>query len=84
MPVMDGCEAARRIRQSECERGLARTPLIALTANVMLDQKRTYAEIGFDAVVAKPIVLAELAQAMFHLLGDTEAEAEELQQRASA
>src|SRR6202012_4024117 len=35
MPVMDGVTATSLIREREAERGLPRTPIIALTANAM-------------------------------------------------
>ncbi len=56
MPVMDGVAAARAIRRIEGERKRPRTPIIALTANVM---QRAGAGLpvaaGLDAHVAKPI-----------------------------
>ncbi len=39
MPGSDGIEAARRIRAAEADRGARRTPIIALTANA-LDEER--------------------------------------------
>ena len=55
MPGMDGMEAAREIRRLEAERGRARTPIIAVTANAMKDQVETYMAVGMDGHVAKPI-----------------------------
>ncbi len=53
MPVMDGVTAVRKLR---AEPGLNRkTPVIALTANVMKDQKAEYAEAGMSDVLSKPI-----------------------------
>jgi signal transduction histidine kinase/CheY-like chemotaxis protein len=53
MPVMDGPEATRRIRALEGQG--PRTPIIAMTANVMSDQVRDYLAAGMDAHVGKPI-----------------------------
>jgi PAS domain S-box-containing protein len=64
MPVMDGVTATRRIRESERLSGRARTPIIALTANVMAHQKAEYHAAGMDDVVAKPVSIAQLLQAM--------------------
>ena len=72
MPVMDGCVAASLVREQEKAQGRPRTPIIALTANVMEAQRRLYAEIGFDRVVAKPIVMADLAAALFDCLAHDE------------
>jgi signal transduction histidine kinase/AmiR/NasT family two-component response regulator len=60
MPRMDGVEAARRIRAHEQAAGLPRTPILALTANVMAGQLETYRQAGMDGCVAKPIDVAVL------------------------
>jgi PAS domain S-box-containing protein len=62
MPGIDGLEAARRIR--DLDGPAARTPIIALTANVMSHQRQTYLEAGMDGVVGKPISPAELMEAI--------------------
>jgi CheY-like chemotaxis protein len=53
MPGMDGLEASRRIRALPGRAG--RTPIIALTANVMVHQRAAYRTAGMDGVAAKPI-----------------------------
>ncbi len=60
MPVMDGIAAVREIRAQEAAKGLARTPVIALTANAMVHQIAELTEAGMDAHVAKPIEVARL------------------------
>ena len=64
MPVMSGLEAARAIRSAEAAGGLVRTPIIALTANVMSDQVAQYLAAGMDDHVAKPIQMAALFAAL--------------------
>ncbi|MFN3613771.1 MAG: ATP-binding protein [Rubrimonas sp.] len=54
MPVMDGEEATRAIREHERAAGLPRTPVIALTANVMTSMQDGYREAGMDDFVSKP------------------------------
>jgi signal transduction histidine kinase/AmiR/NasT family two-component response regulator len=61
MPVMDGLEATRRLRQDP---RLARLPVIALTADVMSAQIKTCLDAGCDAHVAKPIDLRNLLSVM--------------------
>ncbi len=61
MPVMDGLEATRRLRQDP---RLARLPVIALTADVMSAQIKTCLAAGCDAHVAKPIDLRNLLSVM--------------------
>jgi CheY-like chemotaxis protein len=55
MPEMNGVDATLAIRNIEAERGLDRTPILAVTANVMTHQQRDYLAAGMDAVVAKPL-----------------------------
>jgi CheY-like chemotaxis protein len=68
MPVMDGIAAARAIRAAERERGLARTPIIALTANALSHQVEEYLAAGMDGHVAKPIEIAKLYEAISAVL----------------
>jgi two-component system, sensor histidine kinase len=75
MPEMNGLEAARAIRLLEVRRGLARTPIIALTANVMSHQIETYLAAGMDGCVAKPIDSAKLLQAIDEALSARSADA---------
>ncbi|MHB8284131.1 MAG: ATP-binding protein [Caulobacteraceae bacterium] len=64
MPELDGVEAARRIRRLESQSGRRRTPIIALTANVMAHQVEQYVGAGMDGFLAKPIEIASLAEAL--------------------
>ena len=64
MPVMDGVTAVREIRRKEIERGRPATPVLALTANAMTYQVEEYHAAGMDGVVAKPIEVASLFEAM--------------------
>jgi CheY-like chemotaxis protein len=64
MPVMDGAAATRAIREQELREGRMRTPIIALTANSIARHRAEYLGAGMDEVVAKPIHLATLLQAM--------------------
>jgi len=68
MPEMDGPTATAMIRKAEAETGRPRTPIIALTANVMPDQVAHYREVGMDAHVAKPVEIALLFAAMSEAL----------------
>ncbi len=55
MPVMDGFEATRLIRLQESERSLPRTPVIALTANAMPEERDVCLRSGMDDFISKPI-----------------------------
>jgi signal transduction histidine kinase/DNA-binding response OmpR family regulator len=55
MPDVDGIEAARRIRAAEEARGVARTPIIALTANAFDEDREACLAAGMDGFLAKPL-----------------------------
>jgi signal transduction histidine kinase/ActR/RegA family two-component response regulator len=64
MPVMDGIDAARLIRELEAAEGRRRTPIVALTANALTYQVDEYLAVGMDDHVAKPIEIAKLYEAI--------------------
>lgn len=64
MPVMDGFEATRRWRRIEQERGLGRTPVVAVTAMALLGEHDDCVRSGMDAVLSKPLRLPTLEQAL--------------------
>ena len=68
MPVMDGMAACREIRRLEQTGSRPRTPILALTANVMPHQIAEYEVAGMDGVVAKPFkaedLIGRLAEAL--------------------
>jgi signal transduction histidine kinase/CheY-like chemotaxis protein len=65
MPVMDGLEAARRIRASS---GANRTtPIIALTANALDVHRAAWAELGTQGFLTKPIDPALLIRTVAEL-----------------
>jgi len=78
MPVMDGVMAARTIRETERRQGLARTPIIALTANAMAHQLAEYRAAGMDDCIAKPIRAEDLFSALERVLGDNSEPATEV------
>lgn len=54
MPGMDGIETTQKIR-SLGDDYLAKMPIIALTANAVLDARESFREAGMDDFIAKPI-----------------------------
>lgn len=61
MPVMDGLQAARKIRSIEQEQKLGRIPIIALTAHAFEEQRKQCLAAGMDSYLSKPISLATLS-----------------------
>ena len=65
MPVMDGLEATRRIRNGE--NPLGRTiPILAMTANAFLEDMQKSKEAGMDVHLSKPVDIAALEQTVKH------------------
>ena len=60
MPVMDGLTATQEIRLHEAAMGLARTPIVMLTANAMPEHVAAGRAAGADHHLAKPFNAAEL------------------------
>jgi signal transduction histidine kinase/CheY-like chemotaxis protein len=80
MPVMDGVAAAREIRALEIQACRPRTPIVALSANVMAHQVAEYRAAGMDAVVGKPFE----AELLWTTVAELAAEPEPELSRASA
>lgn len=57
MPVIDGFEAAQKIRQIEQNQ---KTPIIAITANAMKGDKQKALDAGMDEYLTKPIRLEDI------------------------
>ena len=71
MPVVDGYEATGQIRRSEQSGGRARVPIVAYTADRMVDQKRLHL-CGFDGLLQKPTDEAALVACLLRWCGATD------------
>jgi len=69
MPVMDGFTATRHFREREARRGAGRRlPIIALTANVMSEDRDSCLAAGMDAHLSKPIEPKHMIDALTRFL----------------
>ena len=60
MPMMDGFAVAIQMRKIETQRSLARTPIIALTANAVPETEQQSKRSGMDDYMTKPFTQAEI------------------------
>ncbi len=68
MPKMSGFEASAAIRKLEKMRGISRTPILALSANVLKGVRDECVKSGMDGYVSKPVRQPELLGAMAQLI----------------
>ncbi|EFJ24883.1 pseudo response regulator [Selaginella moellendorffii] len=64
MPIMDGLEATRRIREQEARDGLRKMPIIGLTAHAMRGYEDTCFSAGMDSYMGKPFEIRKLLAAI--------------------
>ncbi|MEM7310745.1 MAG: ATP-binding protein [Planctomycetota bacterium] len=68
MPVMDGLQATRAIREFEAGRS-DHTPIVAMTANAMEEDRRNCEEAGFDFHLPKPLRFEQLREFLIARFG---------------
>jgi signal transduction histidine kinase/CheY-like chemotaxis protein/HPt (histidine-containing phosphotransfer) domain-containing protein len=83
MPVMDGYEATGRIRQFEKQTGVARTPILALTAHAMKGDREHCLSVGMDDYLTKPFTEQQLHAVLHKWLVSSEAVKERPEERAA-
>jgi PAS domain S-box-containing protein len=73
MPTLDGIEATKRIRSHEAAQSAKRTPILALTANTLVEDRHACFEAGMDGFLVKPLDRDKLADALAGLGATTAA-----------
>ncbi|WP_374326737.1 ATP-binding protein [Azonexus sp.] len=68
MPVMDGFEATRAIREWEQEEQRPRVPILALTAGAFEEDRQKCRAAGMDDFLPKPVNFAQLRASLGHWL----------------
>jgi CheY-like chemotaxis protein len=65
MPVLDGYGFTRAVRAAEAEDPrLRRLPIVACTANAMVEEAEVCLNAGMDAYLSKPTTLADLSRVL--------------------
>ena len=64
MPRLDGIETTRRLRSLEASEPGRRTPILALTANTLVEDRYACFEAGMDGFLIKPLDREKLAEAL--------------------
>jgi len=68
MPKLDGIETTRQIRTREAGQRVRRTPILALTANTLVEDRYACFEAGMDGFLVKPLDREKLADALAGLV----------------
>ena len=71
MPVMDGLDATREIRNFEKERGMRPVPIVAVSANAFAEDRQRSMKAGCSDFMAKPIRKVPLLKFIARTLGET-------------
>ena len=64
MPQLDGIETTKRIRAREAAQPGRQTPILALTANTLVEDRYACFEAGMDGFLIKPLDREKLAEAL--------------------
>jgi PAS domain S-box-containing protein len=64
MPGLDGIETTKRIRSHEAAQAARRTPILALTANTLVEDRYACFEAGMDGFLVKPLDRDKLTDAL--------------------
>lgn len=68
MPIMDGIQATKKIREIEVDRRIVPTPIIAITANALAGDREHCLASGMDEYISKPFQVEVLVTKMKNLL----------------
>jgi CheY-like chemotaxis protein len=69
MPEVDGLEATRQLRAQEARSGQPPTPVIALTASVLSQDRKDAEAAGMNGFAVKPLDMASLRQEIARVTG---------------
>ncbi|WP_421252634.1 ATP-binding protein [Aeromonas sp. 600724] len=64
MPIMNGYELTKKIRNLEQENNIAPIPIIGFTANAQIEERQACLALGMTACIFKPIDIKELSKCL--------------------
>lgn len=67
MPRLNGIETTKQIRSHEAGQSIRRTPILALTANTLVEDRNACFEAGMDGFLIKPLDREKLEEALASL-----------------
>lgn len=67
MPVLDGLEATRQIRDWEKTHHMPTVPIIALTAHALPEYKQRCLDVGMNDYLSKPLLLEQLTSKLLNI-----------------
>jgi PAS domain S-box-containing protein len=70
MPDMDGVAASREIRAFEAANRGRRTPIVALSAKALVEDREEFMKAGADAFVTKPVTMSDIIRVVSELFPD--------------
>lgn len=68
MPIMNGIEATRHIRDFEQQQSRPATPIIAATADALPEDRQRFLDAGMDAYINKPYLEKEIFDVLRKIL----------------
>lgn len=69
MPILDGMDATRKIREYEKEHSIKNgIPIIAMTANTMKGDREKFLESGMNDYIGKPFKAKELSEVIYKII----------------
>jgi CheY-like chemotaxis protein len=72
MPILDGFSATAQLRAWETAEQRARTPVVALTAHILNEQKGHAREAGMDGHMSKPVGMSQLRELVAYWVAERE------------
>jgi CheY-like chemotaxis protein len=72
MPVLDGFSATEQLRAWEAAEQRPRTPVVALTAHILIEHKERARQVGMDGHMSKPVEMSQLRELIEHWVAERE------------